>query len=130
MTEPNVLTVTDSDGGNARHAIGAHIVLVRADGHVLLGLRSAHVVLAASTWSTPPCGNLDAGESLRQAAAREADVQFFTPDEAAALLPDHERRRLRNALAARAGMLPSPDLENGHARMPGAVPITVENGAR
>jgi 8-oxo-dGTP diphosphatase len=351
MTEPNALTVTDIDGENARHAIGAHIVLVRDEGRILLGLRSGTVALAAGKWSTP-CGNLDAGESLRQAAAREAceelgviidpadlkfatathfvndeghgpalavfftttswsgtpqvmepdkcdalgwypldelpepivpyvanaladvraalrnggvgcgfsefgwgsveapppgvqlpreqfvarhprvlasaamlitdaagrvllvdqsyrhdglwnwpgggadddepfhytarrevaeelgldiepgpllvvdrvpatdrppmtvylfdggtltdeqiaaitladgeitDVGFFTPDEAAARLPDHGRRRLRNALAARAGALPSPDLEDGHARIPEAIPTSVENGAQ
>ena len=46
------LTVTDPAGANARHAIGVHIVPIRDDGKIPLGLRAKSLRLAGSYWST------------------------------------------------------------------------------
>jgi 8-oxo-dGTP diphosphatase len=73
MTTP--LTVTDPAGGNARHAIGVHIVPVRDDGKILLGLRARSLRLAGGRWSST-CGNLEADESLLHGAVREAHEEL------------------------------------------------------
>lgn len=73
MTTP--LTVTDPAGGNARHAIGVHIVPIRDDGKILLGLRASSLRLAGGRWSTT-CGNLEANESLLHGAVREAHEEL------------------------------------------------------
>ena len=64
------LTITDSTGGNTRHAVGVHVVPIRDDGKILLGLRSHRVRLAPGKWSTV-CGNLEQ-EDLPRGGAREA----------------------------------------------------------
>lgn len=65
MTTP--LTVTDPAGGNARHAIGVHIVPVRDDGKILLGLRARSLRLAGGRWSTT---GVRAGSAWLCASAR------------------------------------------------------------
>lgn len=65
------LTVTAPSGGSARHAIGVHVVPIREDGRILLGLRAPHLRLAGGRWSTV-CGNLEADESAPCGTAREA----------------------------------------------------------
>ena len=69
------LTVTDPAGGNARHAIGVHVVPIRDDGKILLGLRARSLRLAGGLWSTT-CGNLEADESLLHGAVREANEEL------------------------------------------------------
>jgi 8-oxo-dGTP pyrophosphatase MutT (NUDIX family) len=64
------LTLTDATGGNTRHAIGVHIVLVDEAGRVLFGRRAQGLRLAGGQWSTP-CGNLEV-EPAPSGAAREA----------------------------------------------------------
>ena len=57
--------------GKARHAIGVHVIPIRPDGKILLGLRSGNVQLAPGKWSTT-CGTLEANETAPYGAAREA----------------------------------------------------------
>jgi ADP-ribose pyrophosphatase YjhB (NUDIX family) len=63
------LTVTDPAGGNVRHAVGVHTVLIDDQDRILLGKRAASSRLAGGKWSTT-CGNLEV-ESAPDGAARE-----------------------------------------------------------
>jgi 8-oxo-dGTP diphosphatase len=68
------LTLTDAAGGNTRHAIGVHIVMVDEGGRVLFGRRARGLRLAGGQWSTP-CGNLEV-EPAPHGAAREAHEEL------------------------------------------------------
>lgn len=63
------LTVADPAGGNVRHAIGVHVVLIDREGRILLGQRAESLRLAGGKWSTT-CGNLEL-ESAPDGAVRE-----------------------------------------------------------
>ncbi|MFM9370524.1 methyltransferase, FxLD system [Streptomyces sp. Da 82-17] len=54
-----------------RSIVGAHLVLVRDDGAVLLGLRHADCAFAPSTWQLP-AGHREQGESALACTIREA----------------------------------------------------------
>ncbi|HTJ68167.1 MAG TPA: NUDIX domain-containing protein [Actinospica sp.] len=63
------LAVTDPVGGNVRHAVGVHTVLIDDQGRILLGQRADSLPLAGGKWSTT-CGNLEL-ESAPDGAVRE-----------------------------------------------------------
>lgn len=112
------LTVTDPAGGNPRHAAGVHVVPIRPDGKILLGLRSGLREAAAGPlvedWSargfgTAACRLRDLSHSSGVVSAFRDPAMILgeTPENPAVVrvipvyVPDSEARVLTSARSRR-----------------------------